>query len=99
MNSTNLISNANVARICELANFDLSLEEMSEIQGQLECILGYVEKLKELNVENIDHTIYGQAIESVYREDVVTPCPDIDVIMANAPERIGPEFKVPKIVE
>ena len=88
-----------VARICELAHFDISSEEKSQFQGQLEHILGYVAKLKELNLDGIEPTLYGQPVKNVFREDVTEPSLDPADVLANAPERIGGEFKVPKIVE
>ena len=88
-----------IARICELAHFDISSEEMSQFQGQLEHILGYVAKLKELNLDGIEPTLYGQPVTNVFREDVTEPSLDPADVIANAPESIGGEFKVPKIVE
>ncbi len=88
-----------VARICELAHFDMPSEEMAQFQGQLEHILGYVAKLKELNLDGIEPTLYGQPVENVFREDVTEPSLDPADVIANAPESIGGEFKVPKIVE
>ena len=88
-----------VKRICELAHFDISSEEMSQFQGQLEHILGYVAKLKELNLDGIEPTLYGQPVTNVFREDVTEPSLDPADVIANAPESIGGEFKVPKIVE
>lgn len=88
-----------VARICELAHFDMPSEEMAQFQDQLEHILGYVAKLKELNLDGIEPTLYGQPVENVFREDVTEPSLDPADVIANAPESIGGEFKVPKIVE
>ena len=88
-----------VARVCELAHFDMSSEEMAQFQGQLENILGYVEKLSELDLDGIEPTLYGQPVKNVFREDVNEPGLDPLDVMANAPERFGAEFKVPKIVE
>ncbi len=88
-----------VARVCELAHFDMSSEEMAQFQGQLENILAYVEKLGELNLDGIEPTMYGQPVKNVFREDVNEPSLDPSDVIANAPESIGGEFKVPKIVE
>jgi len=88
-----------VARVCELAHFDMSKEEMSQFQGQLENILDYVEKLGELDLDGIEPTMYGQPVKNVFREDVNEPSLDPSDVIVNAPESIGGEFKVPKIVE
>jgi len=88
-----------VARVCELAHIDLSAEEQVEFQSQLEVILKAVSKLDELDLTGIEPTLYGHPIESVFREDVNTPSLDLEQVLANAPARIGNEFKLPKIVE
>ncbi len=88
-----------VARVCELAHFDMPAAEMSEFQGQLENILGYVAKLNELDLDGIEPTLYGQPVKNVFREDVNEPGLERFDVLRNAPESIGGEFKVPKIVE
>ena len=99
MSDSNPSVHIDVARVCELAHFDMASEEMAEFQGQLEKILGYVEKIGELDLEGIEPTMYGQPVKNVFREDVNEPSLDPAVVMANAPASIGGEFKVPKIVE
>lgn len=88
-----------VARVCELAHFDMAPDEMAEFQGQLEKILDYVAKLGELDLDGIEPTMYGQPVKNVFREDVNEPSLDPAAVMANAPASVGGEFKVPKIVE
>ena len=99
MGAENSDSFIDVAKVCELAHFDLPQEEMDKFQGQLNTILGYVRKLHELDVDGIEPTLYGQPVENVFREDVNEASLDHETVMANAPERTGGEFKVPKIVE
>ena len=99
MSTKNSDTVIDVAKVCELAHFDLSQEEMDKFQGQLNTILGYVQKLHELNIDGIEPTLYGQPVENVFREDVNEASLDHETVMANAPERTGGEFKVPKIVE
>ena len=99
MSDSNPTVHIDVARVCELAHFDMAPDEMAEFQGQLEKILVYVEKIGELDLEGIEPTMYGQPVKNVFREDVNEPGLAPDAVMANAPASIGGEFKVPKIVE
>ena len=48
------ISREEVLRVAELAHLELSPEEIDTYRGQLDEILSYVDKLKELNVENVE---------------------------------------------
>ena len=88
-----------IARLCELANVELTPEEAAECKKQLESLVGYVQKIAEVDVSGIAPTVYGQAVKSVFREDVRVPEMDREKALANAPERISNEFKVPRIVE
>jgi aspartyl-tRNA(Asn)/glutamyl-tRNA(Gln) amidotransferase subunit C len=62
-------------------------------------ILGYIEKLKELDVTNIEPTAHAVPMVNVTRPDEVRPSlPHADA-MANAPAQANGLFLVPKIVE
>lgn len=88
-----------VAYVAELARLDLSPDEKRLFQQQLETIVRYVETIGELDVTGIEPTLHGQELVNVFREDVVVPSFDRARALANAPERNGFEFKLPKIVE
>ncbi len=88
-----------VARVCELAHFDLPEAEQAELQGQLEDILRYVDKLDELDLDGIEPTLYGQPVKNVFRDDQNEPGLSAEVVEGNAPAWIAGTFQVPKIVE
>ena len=88
-----------VAYVSELARLELSADEKATFQSQLETIVSYVEKIGELDLAGIEPTMHGQALVNVFREDVVLPSMDRERFLANAPERNGAEYKLPKIVE
>ncbi len=88
-----------VAYVAELARLELTADEKRLFQQQLETIVHYVEKIGELDVTGIEPTLHGQSLVNVFREDVVVPSFDRERALANAPERNGYEFKLPKIVE
>jgi aspartyl-tRNA(Asn)/glutamyl-tRNA(Gln) amidotransferase subunit C len=88
-----------VAYVAELARLELSAGEKATFQKQLETIVQYVEKIGELDLAGIEPTLHGQSLVNVFREDVVVPSMDRERFLANAPERNGFEFKLPKIVE
>ena len=88
-----------VARICELANIELSAEELVKFQEQLGAIVGYVQKIAEVDVSGIEPTVHGQLITNVFREDTPRTSLERETVLKNAPQRIENEFKVPRIVE
>jgi aspartyl-tRNA(Asn)/glutamyl-tRNA(Gln) amidotransferase subunit C len=89
----------NVPYIAELARLALTSEETSQLQGQLEDIVRYVEKIGQLDVTNIEPTLHGQGQQNVLRDDVAVPSSIREIALANAPARNGYEIKLPKIVE
>ena len=88
-----------VKYIAELARLELSPEEAELFARQMPQIVGYVEKIRELDVEGVEPTMHGQKLVNVFREDVVRPSLDHETALANAPARHNDEFKLPKIVE
>ncbi len=88
-----------VARVCELAHLELPPEELAAFQEQMATIVAYVHKIAELDVEGIEPTVHGQPVLNVFREDEAVAGLDRERVLANAPERVGDEFRVPRIVE
>ena len=93
------LSRESVQRVATLARLRLTADEESEITGQLDRILAYMDKLNELDTANIE--LFNHDIDnlSALREDKVTNQPNTDALLANAPDRDGNFFKVPKIIE
>ena len=90
---------ATVRRIARLARLGIDEAEISRLQGELGNILGWVEQLSEVDVEGIE-PISGVGRASLrMRDDVVTDGGRVDAVLSNAPDRNGPFFAVPKVVE
>lgn len=90
---------ADVEYVARLARLELTLEEKELFAGQMDAILGYVEKLKGLNTEGIVPTSHAVPMENAFREDVVRSSIGSEKALANAPERAGTFFAVPKVIE
>ena len=88
-----------VGYVAELARLELTDEEKSVFQRQLEDIVKYVEKISTVDVEGVEPTMHGRAIVNAFREDTVRPSMDREDALANAPRRTENEFYLPKIVE
>lgn len=88
-----------VGYVAELARLELTDGEKAVFQPQLESIVKYVEKISEVDVSGVEPMMHGRALVNAFREDVVRPSLDTEVALANAPQRVGDEFLLPKIVE
>ena len=88
-----------VAYVAELARLELSDAEKAVFQPQLESIVGYVEKISEVDVDGVEPMMHGRELVNAFREDSVRPSLATEDALANAPARVGDEFLLPKIVE
>ena len=90
---------AAVRRIARLARLRVSDAEVVSLQHDLNSILGWIDQLNEVNVDGVEPLTGGTSIALRLREDVVTE-PDLtEAVLSNAPDRDGPFYTVPKVVE
>jgi aspartyl-tRNA(Asn)/glutamyl-tRNA(Gln) amidotransferase subunit C len=93
------LTREDVQRVAVLARLRLTPEEESSLTEQLDNILQYMEKLGELDTSNVVPFTHAVEIVNAFREDKVTNQPDVEALLANAPQRHETFFKVPKIIE
>ena len=88
-----------VKYVAHLARLALTPDEEKKLASQLGNILGYIEKLRELDVTNVEPTAHAVPLVNVTRADEVHPSLPHEEAMRNAPRQAGGLFVVPKIVE
>jgi aspartyl-tRNA(Asn)/glutamyl-tRNA(Gln) amidotransferase subunit C len=88
-----------VRHVARLARLELSEAAEQSLQSDLSAILGYVDKLSELDTDNVEPTTQVGEPGTPMRDDEVTNRPAPEEMLANAPERSRNFFKVPKIIE
>ena len=88
-----------VSYVANLARMHLSDEECELFQGQMEQVVGYMQKINELDLDGIEPTSHIKAVQNVFREDVCKEGLDRDVVLNNAPLSADGKFIVPKIIE
>ena len=93
------ITVADVEHVARLARLELTAGEKELFAGQMDAILGYVEKLKGVNTEGIVPTSHAVPMENAFRDDTVSPSIGLEKALANAPLRSGSFFAVPKVIE
>jgi len=89
----------NVKYVAHLARLTLTPEEEQKIGAQLANVLGYVEKLKEVDVTGVEPTAHAFPLVNVTRPDEVRPSMNQEDALRNAPAQANGLFIVPKIVE
>ena len=96
------ITEREVRYVAELANLELSAEEVRKLSQDLDEILAHVDKLNELDtthVEPMAQVLYDAEETATLREDVERPTLDNQVALANAPLEGSGYFKVPLVIE
>ena len=98
---------AEVQHVADLANLELTAEELPRMARDLNAILGHIAELSELDTSDvppmaqvaemlgITPATHGESL----RSDTVVPSIDRAAVMAEAPETDGRFFKVPKVIE
>jgi len=93
------ITRKEVEHVAVLARLALKDDELDRFTGEMDQILGYVEKLNELDTEGIIPTAHAVPVENAFRDDVVRPSIGIDKALQNAPDPADDCFRVPKVIE
>ena len=88
-----------VKYVAHLARLALTPAEEKQLGAQLGNILGYIEKLRELDVSGVEPTAHAVPMVNVTRADEIRPSLSSEDALRNAPKQGGGLFVVPKIVE
>jgi aspartyl-tRNA(Asn)/glutamyl-tRNA(Gln) amidotransferase subunit C len=88
-----------VEYVSELARLKFSEDKLNMFTHDLNDILGYVNKLSELDTDNVEISVNPVYIENAFREDELEESLDREEVLKNAPERQDGYFKVPKVIE
>lgn len=99
MPETPRITEAEVRHVAKLARLALDDADAKRLTEQLGSVLDYVAQLQDLDVEGVEPMNHPLDMPNVLRDDRVAPPMARDTALANAPERDGAFFKVPKVLD
>lgn len=86
-----------VKHVAHLARLRLSDEELAKLQSDLSHILGHIDMLKEVDVENVPPTAQVTDLTNVLRDDEVRASLPREDVLANAPDQRDGMFRVKDI--
>lgn len=92
----NIISDETIDYVGILAKLELSDEEKEQAKKDMGSMLDYIDKLAELNTDDVEPMSHVFPVHNVFREDVVTNADGREETLANAPEREEDAFVVPR---
>lgn len=88
-----------VAYVAKLARLQLTAEETQLFQAQLGEVMAHFDKLREVEVRDVEPAAHAIPVFDVLREDETRPGLSADEALSNAPRQSNDLFIVPKVVE
>lgn len=93
------VSKKDVEYVAHLARLDFNEQEKEILLDDLNKVLHYIEKLSELDTENVDIIVNPYYIENKFREDKVEESMNVKQVIENAPQKLEGYVVVPRIIE
>jgi aspartyl-tRNA(Asn)/glutamyl-tRNA(Gln) amidotransferase subunit C len=94
-----MVTIKDVEHIAELAKLKFTDSEKEKLQGELNKVLEYIDKLNELDLTNVEPLENINESENVFREDEAKICLTKEEALKNAPSKTENFFKVPKVLD
>ncbi len=92
-------ANIDIEYVAKLARIELTEEEKSTYSRQLGQILGYFERLSEIDVSGVEPSAHARAVYNVMRDDAEGAAMPVSEALMNAPKARDNQISVPKVVE
>lgn len=93
------IDKETVKHVAHLARIELQANELEKLSGQLHDILGFIDKISNLDIDKVNPASHILPISNVLREDKPHLSLSPEKALENAPGKKGNFFSVPKIIE
>ena len=93
------LDKSTLKRVAYLARIKIDNSEIDKMIEELNNIMKWVEKLNEVDIEDVQPMTGVSSMTLREREDKVTDGGLEDKILSNAPEKIDGSFTVPKVIE
>jgi len=88
-----------IAKVARLARIGLDDDELARYGSQLEVILEHAARIQALDLDAVRPTAHPLPMVNAFREDEPGTTLDRDEVLAQAPDREGPFFRVPPFLE
>ncbi len=88
-----------IDHVALLSRLELTDGEKELFSEQVGSIIGYIDKLNELDTTDVEPTAHVLSIKNVFREDTVRASLPRNKVLQNSPEKDDVFYRVPKIIE
>lgn len=93
------LSSKDVEYVARLARLEITDKETEKFTVQLNEILGYIDKLNELDTKGVEPMTHAIAVTNAFREDKIVDSIGTEKALSNAPDGRGEFFRVPKVID
>jgi aspartyl-tRNA(Asn)/glutamyl-tRNA(Gln) amidotransferase subunit C len=90
-----MLDREQVLHVARLARLELGDDEVERMASELSHVLDHIEKIRELDLDDVPPTSHVIDVVNALRSDDPQPCLPVDVALEQAPERIDDGFGVP----
>ena len=87
-----------IEHIAHLARLEFEGDKRVTIKEDMERIISFIEKLQELDTENVEPLIFMSDEVNVLREDVAVDTLTQEQALSNAPKKDSDYFRIPKVL-
>lgn len=88
-----------VDHIAHLSRLKFDGQAKEEMRGDMEKIINFMDKLNEVDTENVEPLIFMSTEINNLREDIVETSLSHDEVLKNAPKKDSDYFRIPKVLE
>ncbi len=88
-----------VQHIAHLARLDFEGKDLDSIKDDMQKIIAFVDKLSEIDTENVEPLIFMNKKVNVLREDISNQTLTKENALANAPKSDSDYFRIPKVLD
>ena len=93
------INDALINKLAHLSRLEFAEEEKQEIKNDLEKMIGFIDKLNELDTTGVEPLLHMSENVNIFREDKVSGSISKEDVFKNAPLHDEQFFKVPKVIK
>jgi len=87
-----------VRRIAKLSRLSLTDEQVEQYGARMSAVLGYMDRLRELNLDDVEPMANVGGTTNRLEDDVPGPTLSNEALMKIAPDTMPPFVKVPKVL-
>ena len=93
------IKKEDIEHIAKLSMLNLSETEIEKYRASMEKIVGFANKINELDTDGIEESAFASNMCNVFRKDEVKESFDRDELLKNAPSSNGEAYSLPSMME